>query len=76
MYPYLLNAQGDPHMLTHHEILEEIHICQIRYIQFVPKDPLYSTPPTLVRKDINAMYGDYFNYTIPDGTQCTLAPSD
>lgn len=44
-------------------------------MQFFPRDPSISAPPTLVHRDVDTMHDDYLNHVVSDDARGTLVPN-
>lgn len=49
---------------------------QLEYLHVVPRDPLTSSPQTMVLRDIYAMYDDLYNHMVLDETQFLEDPRE
>ena len=56
--------------------LPKLVVHQFRYIRFVPTCSFNSVYPTMVYRDVDAMYDDFLNHMISGETRGSVAPND
>lgn len=58
-----------------HPHLPERVMCQFRFQQSILRDPSVFAPPTMVYRDVDVVFNDFYNHLVPHEAQSVLTPS-